>query len=98
MAYFVREDKYVNVILKDGKCHITDFQDLTEVMDQVSAADFFLLSRNVVANISSIYKVAKWFTGRLNVTIGKNDWQRTIVVSANRKKDFLEWLGGAIQG
>lgn len=84
--------------MNDGECHITDFQNLTEVTDQVRASDFFMLSRNVVINIASIAYVAKWFSGRLNVTIGRDVWQRSIIVSANRKKDFLEWLGGAIPG
>lgn len=95
VAYFLREDRYVNAIMTDGKSRVTDFQNLAEIMDQVSAADFFLLSRNVVVNITSITSVSKWFSGRLNVTIGRDSWERSIVVSANRKKDFLEWLGGA---
>lgn len=84
--------------MNDGECHITDFQNLTEVTDQVRASDFFMLSRNVVVNIASIAYVAKWFSGRLNVTIDRDAWQRSIIVSANRKKDVLEWLGGATPG
>lgn len=97
VAYFIREDKYVNAIMNDGKCHITDFQNLTEVIEQVSASDFFLLSRNIIVNIASIANVSKWFSGRLNVVIGSDAWQRSIIVSANRKKDFLKWMGGALQ-
>lgn len=96
VAYFIREEKYVNAILFDGKSRITDFQNLSEVMAEVSHTEFFFISRNVVTNIEAISNVSKWFNGRLHVTVGRNNFERTIVVSSSRKKDFLEWLGGKL--
>lgn len=94
VLYFIREDKYVNAVLRDGYVRITDFQNLTEVLDCVDNEAFFLISRNVVAHIDAIGSVCKWFNGRLNVTIGSGEQQRSIVISSSRKKDFLDWLGG----
>lgn len=94
VAYFVRDDKYVDVVLMNGKRYITDFSSLGEVNGIVPKHDFFMLSRNVVVHVQAIKKVAKWFTGRLNVYISDGDKSLSVVVSSARRKDFLDWYGG----
>jgi DNA-binding LytR/AlgR family response regulator len=94
IAYFLRDDKYVTAVLTNGKRRITDFQNLNEVEQCVDPYRFFQLSRNIITNITAISKVSKWFKGRLNVTISAGDDHETVVVSAARKDDFLDWYGG----
>ena len=94
VAYFVRDDKYVCVVLTNGKRYITDFQNLGEVSNIVPSQQFFLISRNVITHIQAITKVSKWFTGRLNVHISAGEGDLAVVVSSARRKDFLDWYGG----
>ena len=94
IAFFVSEDKYVYATLKNGRRRMTDFQNLSEVEAEVDGSDFFQLSRNLIASISAIGKVSKFFTGRLKVEIEAGEEKQEVVVSAARKKLFLDWLGG----
>lgn len=92
--FFMRDEKYVYVVLNNGKRHITEFQNLSEVEAGLDATRFFQLSRNIIVCITAITKVSKWFTGRLKVSVGKGEYAQSVVVSAARRSSFLEWLGG----
>ena len=94
IAWFVSEGKYVGVIQRDGRHRMTDFANLQEVADQLNPEDFFHLARNIVSSIHSVVKVSKFFTGRLKVTLRAGDVEEQILVSAARRKEFLNWLGG----
>lgn len=56
---------------------------------------FFRLSRGLLTNISAIEKVSKYFNGRLKVTLKSGDEQIYVVVSAPRRRDFLNWYGSS---
>ena len=94
VAFFIRDEKYVCAVLRNGRSYITDFQNLSEVEQVVDPSRFFQVSRNIVANITAIGKVSKYFTGRLKVIVGIGEQSHEVVVSAARRTDFLNWLGG----
>lgn len=94
VTYFIRDEKYVCVSLKSGKRYITDFQNLADVDSQLDPDQFFQLSRNLIVSINAIRKVTKWFGGRLKVVVGDGTEEIDTVVSATRRPQFIEWLGG----
>jgi len=94
VAFFLSEDKYVFVYTHDGKRHITDYPSLGDLMATLSPDTFFQLSRSMIANINAITGVNKYFNGRLRVHVKAGDNTQTATVSAARKRDFLNWLGG----
>jgi len=94
VAFFVSEDKYVFVYTRDGKRHITDYPSLGELMTTLDAQSFFQLARNMITSITAITGVNKYFNGRLKVTVTAGNEKQTATVSAARKRDFLNWLGG----
>lgn len=97
IAWFYSEDKYIEAILKNG-CHkMTDFSKLKEVTTQLDNKKFFQPTRNMVISIDAIEKVSKFFAGKLSVQLSAGKEQIRIMVSAARRRDFLDWLGGKCQ-
>lgn len=94
VAYFQADDKVVYAVMKDsGRRRITGFASLGEVMPLLPEADFFQLSRGVIASIGAIKRVGKYFKARLLVTIGAGETEEKVTVTAARKTEFLEWYG-----
>ena len=94
VAYFQADDKVVYAVMKDsGRRRITGFASLGEVMPLLPEADFFQLSRGVIASIGAIKRVRKYFKARLLVTIGAGETEEKVTVTAARKTEFLEWYG-----
>lgn len=94
IAWVFSEDKYVFVMMRDGKRHLTEYTNLASVIKLLDARRFFQLSRQIVAELSSIAKVSKWFAGRLKVTLHSEGHTEQVIVSAVRRTAFLSWLGG----
>lgn len=97
VAYFERDEKYVCVSLHSGRRYITDFQNLSNVISILDQEQFFQPSRNIVVSINAIRKVTKWLGGRLKVVIGNGTDDIEIIVSANRRPQFMAWMDGDIQ-
>ena len=93
IAWFEAEDKYVNIVTVSGRKIITSFESLPYVMKALDSNQFFQLSRSVVASITSISRVSKYFKGRLKVELRAGEHIRTEIISAARRNQFLEWLG-----
>ena len=93
IAYFCTEDRYVVAYTKNGNCEITNLVNMEEVISIVSENDFFQLSRSVVSSIEAIKSVQKGDNQRLSVTICAGNQSKTVIISANRRKEFLNWLG-----
>lgn len=94
VAWFQREEKYVYAVMNNGRRHITDYQNLSDVEQQMDSRQFFRLSRNIVVSITAIAKVSKWLNSRLKVTVKSGDDTETFLVSSSRRNDFLDWMGG----
>ena len=93
IAWFEAESKYITIVLKDGKSILSDFSSLVEVLKIVDPNEFYQVSRSVVVSVSSIVGVSKFFKGRLRVDISAGSIKRTETVSAERRQQFLNWLG-----
>jgi len=93
IAYFLAEDKAVIACLKDGKQRLTDFASLNDVLPILSTDDFYQISRGVIANITAISQVSKFFKGRLAVILRAGNTEREVIVTAARKDEFLNWYG-----
>lgn len=92
VAFFSVEDKYIFLHTFSGESHITDYT-LTRLEDSLKEEDFFRLSRNHIVNICAVGEIAKYFNWRLKVTLNVPD-SPEIIVSAARRDDFLNWVGG----
>lgn len=94
VAYFKADDKVVYAVMKDtGRRRVTGFASLGEVTPLLPEEDFFQLSRGIIANISAVKRVSKYFKGRLLVTLGAGVTEEDVTVTAARKPEFLEWYG-----
>ncbi len=94
IAYLLSEDKYVFAILKSGKRQLTEIGSLADALPCLDRHQFFQTARNLIINIESIEKVVKHFNGRLKVILSVHGEKTETMVSAARKHDFLEWMGG----
>lgn len=94
ISFFLSEDRYVFAYLTTGSRRITEYANLSEVENEVDVQVFFRLSRSIVANISSIVSVKKYFNGRLKVVVCAGETCQEVIISAVRKQSFLNWMGG----
>lgn len=94
VAWFVSEDKYIYLTLHNGKTRMTDFQNLQEACENLDPRRFFQIARNMVVNISAVKKVVKHFNGRLKTIVEAGEQVKETYVSAARRREFLDWLGG----
>ncbi|KOO67840.1 LytR/AlgR family response regulator transcription factor [Xylanibacter rarus] len=93
IAFFCIEDRYVVAYTNEGNCEITEIANMEKVMDLVTDHDFFQLSRSMISSIKAINNVTKIDNQRLYVTVCAGDKKKEVIISALRRKDFLNWLG-----
>lgn len=94
IAWMVSEDKCIFAVLSDGRRRLTEYPNLASAAEAVRGHDFFQVSRSVLAAISAVCGVSKWFGGRLVVTLRAGQSTQRETVSAARRDSFLAWLGG----
>ncbi|MBD5356770.1 MAG: response regulator transcription factor [Bacteroides sp.] len=93
VAWIEAADKYVSLVLKDGSSRVTDFASLREVSELFDPRLFYPVSRSVVASVDCITQISRYFKGRLHIELVAGATRRTEVITAARRKEFLEWLG-----
>lgn len=93
VAWFESEDKYVFCIDVTRKKSITIFKTLKELEDALPAENFCKLRRNIIASISSIVSVHKFFKGSLRICLSAGETEADIVVPQTNKHNVLMWLG-----
>lgn len=96
IAWMVSEDKCIFAVLTDGSRRLTEYVNLASAAEAVCGHDFFQVSRGVLAAISAVKNVSKWFGGRLMVTLRAGKATQRETVSAARRDSFLTWLGGGV--
>ena len=92
VACFTSEDKTVYLHTFGGKRYVIDYS-LDRLQDMVDRLMFCRVSRGCIANIKAVKKVARFFGGRLTLTLGIND-ETKISVSRARSTELSEWLDG----
>lgn len=93
VAFFYSEEKATYLHLFNGRRYILNYP-LDRLEQMVDSELFYRVSRNCIANIRSIKKISKYFTGRLKLHFSP-DCPHEIVVSRNRTEEFLKWMDGA---
>lgn len=93
IAFFYSEEKVVFLHTFSNRKCIIDYT-LTQIESQLDKRSFFRVSRNCVANITSIKKIVKYFNSRLKLQFQPNCPQE-VVVSRERVSDFLKWVDGS---
>lgn len=93
IAYFSSEDKYVYAHIPSGKCYITSFRSLNDIESGLDPHVFFRVSRDIIASIHAVKKVSRFFKGRLSADICTEAGCKTVIISAERRNGFLDWLG-----
>lgn len=66
VAFFYSEEKYTYLHLFNGRRYIINYP-LDRLEQMVDSELFYRVSRNCIANIRSIQKISKYFTGRLKL-------------------------------
>ncbi|WP_316823638.1 LytTR family DNA-binding domain-containing protein [Pedobacter gandavensis] len=92
IAFFYSEGKIVFLHTFSDKRNIIDYT-LTQIESQLDRKMFFRVSRNCVANITSIKMIDKYFNSRLKLAFQPNCPQE-VLVSRERVSDFLKWIDG----
>ena len=92
IAYFFSEDKSTYIMTREGKHYLSD-ASLETIEEQLNPRDFFKLSRNCIASISSINSISKFFNSRLRIEL-LPPYKQPILVSRQRVPVFMRWIEG----
>lgn len=90
IAYFYSEEKYTYLYTHAGKQYILSYT-LDALQNMLDKHTFYRVSRNCIASIQSIRKCARYFAGRLSITLSP-EAPAKIIVSRNRATDVLRWM------
>ncbi|MDH6303620.1 two-component system response regulator LytT [Parabacteroides sp. PF5-5] len=95
IAFFYSEEKVVFLHTFSDKRYIVDYtlEQLEQALDEKV---FFRVSRNCIANIKSIRKIAKYFNSRLKLYF-QPECPHEVLVSRLRVSDFLKWIDGGLE-
>lgn len=94
VAYFISEDKYVFIYTLSGDRFLTYYSNLNQVENDMDLEAFFRVSRSIIVNLKVVTGVRKFFNGRLKLNITVKGKSFDIIVSAAKRKQFLNWFGG----
>ncbi|PUB33491.1 LytTR family two component transcriptional regulator [Elizabethkingia sp. YR214] len=92
IAFFYSEEKVVFLHTLSNRRYVVGYT-LAEIETLLDQKLFFRVSRNCVANITSIKKISKYFNSRLKLIFEPN-CPHEILVSRERVSDFLKWVDG----
>jgi len=90
IAFFYSEDKVTFLHTFLNRRYIVD-HTLTQIEPQLDEKLFFRVSRNCIANISSIKKISRYFNSRLKLSF-QPECPHDILISRERVSDFLKWV------
>lgn len=90
ISWFYAEDNVVFLITRTNHRYIIDYT-LDQIMELIDPAVFTRLNRSVIAHISGIGKVSRYFNGRLLVEMIPASPEPTYVSRA-KAQSFIEWL------
>lgn len=93
VSFFLSEDNYIYAYMHSGRSHITSFNNLESLLGILDPEKFFRISRNVITSISGIDKINKFIRGRLMVKLKYGTELYEVIVSSDRRSEFLNWLG-----
>lgn len=96
IAWLFSEDRYVFLYLHGGTKKMTDLTNLGKAEQMLDPKSFFRISRNIIASITAVKTTSKYFKGRLKIALSAGSIEEKVILSATKRSDFLNWLGGNI--
>lgn len=94
IAFFYSEEKVVFLHTTSDKRYIIDYT-LDQIEGLLDEKTFFRVSRNCIANITSIEKISRYFNSRLKLSF-QPECPHEVLVSRVRVPDFLKWVDGIL--
>lgn len=89
-AYFFAEGKYAFLVEKDGERYLID-HTLEGLIKKLNPVDFFRINRQMIVQLGYIKEMHSWFKRRIKLDLNPT-FDKEVIVSAERTKDFKEWL------
>jgi DNA-binding LytR/AlgR family response regulator len=86
IRYFQAEDKYTLVITSSGESLIR--KPIKELVQELDPGIFWQIHRGIIVNVTSIDKVNRSFSGRLNIKL--KDLSKTLTVSRSYSHRFRQ--------
>lgn len=93
VAWFMSEDKYVFAVTTEGKRHLISYPSLGDLEKDLDETDFFRITRKYIVRVSAIESVSKFLKGRLYCHLKAGDSAENVLIRAERRDEFLQWLG-----
>ena len=90
IAYFFSEDGYVQLVTKENKKHLIEY-NLDQLLEMIDPKVFFKINRKFILNIDCINKINSYFNSRLKLSL-KPNCPAEVIVSRERVSDFKQWL------
>lgn len=91
--WLMSEDKYVFAVTRDGASHITSYVSLGNAEKDFDPMLFYRISRKYLVRIDAIKSVSKFFKGRLYCTLESGQLKENVIISAEKRDEFLQWYG-----
>lgn len=91
IAYFKADEKYTTVVTFDNARHLID-DSLNKLELNLPENIFYRPTRQYIVNIDSVTKASKYYNSRLKLYITPQP-ENEIIISRNKVKEFLSWLG-----
>lgn len=91
IAYFRADDRYVFAMTESGQEYFYD-ATLSSLEEVLNPQSFFRINRSFFVNYKSVVELNPYSKGRVVVKLTPKS-KELIVVSANKAKEFKEWLG-----
>lgn len=80
------------MVTKEGKEYLIDFT-LERLTSKLNPDDFFRVNRQVIVRLDCIKEMHSWFKRRIKLDLQPSpSFTDEVIVSAERIKDFKEWL------
>ncbi|MCU4176782.1 LytR/AlgR family response regulator transcription factor [Carboxylicivirga sp. N1Y90] len=90
VAYFFAEGKYVFIVDKQGERYLIDFT-LDKLVEVLDPSVYFRVNRQIIIRIDAIKQMHSWFKRRVKIDL-MPDFDKEVIVSNERVKDFKKWL------
>ena len=90
IAYFYSEDKVSFLFTNKGNRFIINYS-LEQIESFMNPDEFYRLNRQIIANISAISTIDKYFNSRLKIGLIP-EIEDDVLISRTKVSDFLNWL------
>ena len=94
VAYFFTSDKTTLLTTKTGKKYPID-QSLDKLEEELQAAEFFRLNRQVIARLEAISRMTAYSRSRVKIELNP-PLDELLIVSTERTTQLKKWIKGEL--